>query len=188
MPTKIVGFKFKAVSAGQVHTVALDFNNNAWTFGKNISGQLGLGDNIDRPTPTVIPSRAFGLPNFKFKSIVAGTSHTVGLDFNNDVWVFGNGEFGQLGLGNKRNMLVPTKIPDFKCKLVSAGGYHTIAIDLDDNVWMFGKNEEGQLGLGHHLQTLKPTKIENFKAKYAVGSQLHTIALSDYHLKENNLR
>jgi alpha-tubulin suppressor-like RCC1 family protein len=85
IPTKILGFKFKAISAGSDHTVALDFDNNAWTFCSNRWGQLGLGDNINRLTPTIIHSRAFGSPNFKL--IASGFGHTVSLDFNNDVWI-----------------------------------------------------------------------------------------------------
>jgi alpha-tubulin suppressor-like RCC1 family protein len=154
-----------------------------------------LGDNIDRLTPTLIP-------NFKFKSIVAGYEHTVALDFNNYVWInfpcgknpivvvrtFGGNEYGQLGLGNRRHRLAPTKIHDFKCKSVSAGAEHTMALDFNGDVWGCGSNKLGQLGIGYKQDGLEPTKIENFKAKYVIAGGLHTIALSYYDLKENGLQ
>ena len=35
--------KFKNVAAGQNHIIALDENDNIWTWGKNNGGQLGNG-------------------------------------------------------------------------------------------------------------------------------------------------
>jgi alpha-tubulin suppressor-like RCC1 family protein len=184
-PMEIEEFKVKFISTGNYHTVALDFNNNVWVFGANDSGQLGLGDNRARFTPTQIPSRAFGLPNFKAKAIVAGGAHTVVLDFNDEVWTFGNNRHGQLGLDDKNNRAIPTKIPAGafglpKFKDIFAGGYHTMAIDFNNAVWVCGSNADGQLGLGDKKNRSIPTKIPNFKANEIAAGRFHTVALSDY--------
>jgi hypothetical protein len=79
IPTKILNFQVKAISAGYYHTVAIDFNNDVWGFGYNNSGSLGLVHRTNQGIPTKIP-------HFKVKSISTGV-HTVAIDLNNDVWV-----------------------------------------------------------------------------------------------------
>jgi alpha-tubulin suppressor-like RCC1 family protein len=68
-----------------------------WAWGQNFSGQLGLGDNADRPTPTQVP----GLP--PVRAIAAGLAHTVVFDENGAVWAWGLNSFGQLGKGDSGN-------------------------------------------------------------------------------------
>jgi alpha-tubulin suppressor-like RCC1 family protein len=72
---------------------------------------LGLRDRISRLIPSKISFESFGLSDFKARSIVAGSSHTIALDFDNNGWTFGSNEKGQLGLGHRSNMQIPTKIP-----------------------------------------------------------------------------
>jgi hypothetical protein len=76
---KIPHFNVKYISAGG-HIAAIDFTDDVWTFGRNFHGQLGLGDNETRSTPTKIF-------DFKCKTISVGHSHTVAIDLNNDIWI-----------------------------------------------------------------------------------------------------
>ena len=62
--------KAKAISVGDFHTVVIDLEDNVWTFGRNHSGQLGLGDQEDRSRPEQI----IGL---KAKAISAGGVRTI---------------------------------------------------------------------------------------------------------------
>jgi alpha-tubulin suppressor-like RCC1 family protein len=87
IPTKISDFKFKSVSAGADHTVALDFKGNIWVFGSGKNGQLGLGYKSKAKTPKIISFGALGLPDLKFKAIEAGDYHTVALDSNDNIWI-----------------------------------------------------------------------------------------------------
>jgi alpha-tubulin suppressor-like RCC1 family protein len=194
MPIKLANLKFKFASAGLNHTVAVDFNNDVWVFGDNDHGQLGLGDTNARLIPTKIPSRAFGLPNFKVKSIVAGGYHTVALDFNDEVWTFGSNYSGQLGLNDRINRVTPTKISsealgltNFKIKSIFAGSFNTMAINFNNDVWVFGNNNNGQLGLFRSGYVLRPEKLPsrafglpNFKATHLAMGESHTVAISDY--------
>jgi alpha-tubulin suppressor-like RCC1 family protein len=116
-----------------------------WVFGGNNSGELGLGDTNTRLIPPKIP-------NFNVKSIVAGTNHTVALDFNDEVWInlknpivfvrtFGRNYSGQLGLNDRRITITPTKIPSGafglpKVKSIFAGEDRTMAIDFNNDVWV----------------------------------------------------
>jgi len=42
------------VIAGGVHNIALKNNATLWTWGDNLSGQLGLGDGVQRNIPTQV--------------------------------------------------------------------------------------------------------------------------------------
>jgi alpha-tubulin suppressor-like RCC1 family protein len=127
--TKLLNFKFKVVSAGSAHTVAIDFNNDVYVFGSNNYGQLGLGDEKKRLIPTK-------LPYFKFKAVYTGSSHTVAIDFNDDIWCFGANRYGQLGLDDTEDRVTPTKLHDLKAKSISTNANRTIVIDLTDSMWV----------------------------------------------------
>jgi alpha-tubulin suppressor-like RCC1 family protein len=47
------------------------------------------------------------------------------IDLDNDIWTMGNNDYGQLGLGDTHNRLIPTKIPNIKTLSVSCGDSHT---------------------------------------------------------------
>ena len=171
-PTQIPNLKAKQVSAGAYHTVVIDLDDSApvWTFGWNNYGQLGLGNDVGRSRPTLIP-------NLKAKQVSAGRDHTVVIDLDDNVWAFGLNEKGQLGLGHTQDRTTPTLIEHLKAKQASAGGYHTIVIDLDDSVWAFGNNRSGQLGLGDNLNRATPTLIPNLKAKQVSNGEWHTVVI-----------
>ena len=154
-PTKISGIFAKFVSCGDNYTVIIDMNNEVWSFGSNMHSELGLGDiiNRDRPIKITIDSHSeSGLAmrsGITAKYVSCGGNHTVIIDMNNEIWVFGENRDGQLGLEDNRNRDRPTKINGFaSAKFVSCGNAHTVIIDMNNEVWTFGINNDGQLGLG----------------------------------------
>ena len=126
-------------------------NNEVWSFGSNIRGQLGLGDNTSRNTPTKIHSikrRVAYAATFNIvaKFVSCGDFHTVIIDMNNEVWSFGYNREGLLRLGDIIDRNTPTKIPSIKrrvayattfnivAKSVSCGYLHTVIIDMNNEV------------------------------------------------------
>ena len=57
------GTKFKSVSTGSYHAMAIDVDGNLWGWGKNNQGQLGDGTTNDSTTPIRI------MEGTKFKDI-----------------------------------------------------------------------------------------------------------------------
>jgi alpha-tubulin suppressor-like RCC1 family protein len=151
--------------------------NNVWSFGTNSSGQLGLGDHIDRYVPTQIP-------NFKARQVSTANDSTVVIDLENNVWAFGSNTYRQLGLGGLLLVDKPMQILNMKAKQVasrvlraretSTGGNHTVLLDMENNVWIFCSNGNGQLDLGDSIKKDIPTQIPNVKAKQVASRVLRT--------------
>ena len=74
-----------------------DDGESVFAFGRNLSGQLGLGDNQDRNKPELLRTDP------QIKRITSGRYHTITWRNNGDVLVFGSNHYRQLGLGDNQN-------------------------------------------------------------------------------------
>jgi alpha-tubulin suppressor-like RCC1 family protein len=172
----------KSAACGLNHTVIIDMNNNVWSFGWNMEGQLGLGDNERRHIPTLLQ---WSIVN-KVKFISCGLNFTIMIDMNDSVWVCGDNKYGQLGLGNEKNKNTPTVLirsnQHIKAKFISCGHYHTVLLDLNNKAWTCGRNTEGQLGLGDKKNRNILTQLEELTIKSVSCGAAHTMMI----LYQNN--
>jgi len=107
-------------SAGVDFSIALDHNNNLWSFGKNDHGQLGLNDDTSRNLPAKLP-----LSNWQ--SVDAGANHVLTVNSNKELWSFGGNNNGQLGLGDRTDRYEPTKVnSEIRWSKPKAGGNHSL--------------------------------------------------------------
>jgi len=171
IPTQIPNIKAKQIACGEQHSMIIDMNDNVWSFGQNLDGQLGLGDGL------FSFNKPIQIQNIKAKQIACGGNFSMIIDTNSNVWSFGNNYKGQLGLGDKEKRNKPTQIPNIKAKQISCGEYHSMIIDTDDNVWSFGFNDYGQLGLGDNERRHKPIQIQNIKAKQIACGFHHSMII-----------
>eukprot|EP01126_Amoeba_proteus_P030175 TRINITY_DN29901_c0_g1_i1.p1 TRINITY_DN29901_c0_g1~~TRINITY_DN29901_c0_g1_i1.p1 ORF type:complete len:423 (-),score=111.49 TRINITY_DN29901_c0_g1_i1:209-1477(-) len=88
------------------------------------------------------------------------------LDSEDELYSFGDNNFGQLGFGNpqqeKENVLFPTSIhmlSDKKVKKVVACGHFSLVLSDEGEVFTFGDNSAGQLGLLGALKFHQPQLI-----------------------------
>ena len=177
-PIQVEGIleKVKAVSAGGFHTMAITRGGQLFTFGLNVYGQLGLGNNDSKNTPTPVPISK------KVKAVSSGLSHTMVITEDSQLYSFGHNGSGQLGLGHNDNRNAPTlveRIPG-RVKAVSTGGLYTMVIIEYDKLLAFGLNSVGQLGLGDDNNRNTPTQVpilEKVKAVSAGSSHTMLIAV-----------
>ena len=129
----------------RVHVVLstqLPADGTAYSFGRNIEGQLGLRQNdYESSLPTPIPNLT------QINMVSCGGFFAVCVDCEGFMWSFGkNSSGGQLGTGNTTNFNVPQKILGIPPVLsVSCGSSHILIITNEDNLWSCGNNEYGQL-------------------------------------------
>ena len=62
------------------------------------------------------------------------------------VYAFGLNNFGQLGVGDDKEINTPIMIPGIKAQSICCSQFYTMIIDLNSEVWAFGDNEDGKLG------------------------------------------
>ena len=151
------------ISCGQKH-MALVNGGSVWTCGLNSNGQLGYATNNGTSTPNPTLTKIPDVGSFVNSSVVmveCGSSHTIVLKSNGDVFSFGYNAYGQLGRATAFvTDFVPTKITDalvtvLGCSIVACGALHTLLLrsnaagssaHVSSTVAAFGNNASGQLG------------------------------------------
>lgn len=110
-----------AVSAGEGHSMALDANGYVYCWGDNQYGQLGNGRNepCSAPVRVIAGMQNREDPNSPLSRIVAisaGHWHSLAIDSDGVVWVWGKTKDGRFGLANMANAYpcyssIPHRIP-----------------------------------------------------------------------------
>ena len=133
-----------SIKCGHIHTLLLTLEGNIYSFGDNYDGQLGLDDGDIKQTNT--PTLIRNVP--EIRRIECGQFHCLCIDINDNLWVFGSNDYGQLGLGDKKNRYKPIFHPILSNIMdISSKGYSTFVKILDDKIYAFGANTYFQLGI-----------------------------------------
>ncbi|CAN4114560.1 unnamed protein product [Withania somnifera] len=178
------GQEIVSVSCGADHTTAYSegfkqvYSWGCW--GRNQNGQLGLGTTEDSLVPRMI--EAFkGIP---VKMVAAGAEHTAAVTEDGELYGWGWGRYGNLGLGDRNDRLVPEKVSDNvgeKMFMVACGWRHTICVSSSGALYTYGWSKYGQLGHGDFEDHLFPHKVqalhESFTSQIS-GGWRHTMALT----------
>ncbi|XP_056906721.1 E3 ISG15--protein ligase HERC5-like isoform X5 [Takifugu flavidus] len=93
------------ISCGEAHTAVLTMNGEVFTFGEGRHGQLGHNFTADELSPRLVEH--VGRPA---SQISCGRNHTLVLDSSGQLWAFGSGDRGQIGTGQRDNILTPTLV------------------------------------------------------------------------------
>ena len=85
------------------------------------------------------------LTNRCIVDVHCGESHTVALSRDGDVYTWGGGSMGQLGLGDSLRQSLPIKVSNLETKIVqiSCGKRHSAALSQDGILYTWGSNEYG---------------------------------------------
>lgn len=120
-PIPVAGLSGIATFAagGSYHALAVRDDGTVWAWGYDGSGELGNGSEVaDQPVPVQVLRIAGAV------SVAAGRNHSLALLDCGQVWAWGSGLFGQLGVGGFPGGLdVPTPVggigDDSGCPLVT---------------------------------------------------------------------
>jgi len=175
---RVPGETFARVAAGGYHSIAIDTNGGLWTWGLNGFGQIGDGTVGNRMlTPYKIPTQT------RFVSAAAGNAHSLAIDEDGGLWVWGDNFMGQLGIGSNGGWrTVPIRImEDTRFVSVAAGCFHSMAIDEDGGLWAWGWDSHFQIGGGvadEDRFVILPSKIlEGTRFVSVSGGSYHTLAV-----------
>ena len=81
-----------------------------YVWGSGASGALGLGKDDDEPRPTILKIRDYSGKVQRIVQIACGRYHSMCLTEKNEIFSWGEGSFGRLGLGDEGDVDVPTKV------------------------------------------------------------------------------
>ncbi len=147
------------------HTLALKKDGTLWGWGSNDYNELGYkGPNVQ-----VYAAKINSLPK-KIKEIAVGWHHSVALDVDGNLWVWGSDpafQFGETTTNFYKQPFMFSGLPKFT--KIACGSWHSLAIDENENVWAWGKNHYGMLGTGDSTSSSTPVLIKSLKNITDIG-------------------
>jgi len=183
-PKMVEGLQGKActfVGAGGFHTAVIIEGGNLMTWGGGYFGQLGHGDETDRKTPKVVK----GVQQAVAHQVACGTHHTLMMTETQEVWTWGSGEFGKLGIGDEEKHAEPimiTALQGVGVIEISTGGFHSAALTGEGHLYTWGGGDKGQLGHGDDNSQNVPVIVEALRGKRVArcsAGMHHTMAMLD---------
>jgi alpha-tubulin suppressor-like RCC1 family protein len=161
------------VSAGGDHACALLPDGTVWCWGRNTTGQLGIGTDTD----SLVPQWVRTLPTAI--DVSAGHDETCAVDVADQVWCWGANAFGQVGNGTTDvQEEFPQLVLGVQATQVSVGDGHVCALTLTDTVDCWGDNNYGELGDGSTADAATPQPVAGLTGVTQVAAgYFHACAL-----------
>eukprot|EP00403_Amphidinium_massartii_P044719 CAMPEP_0178463264 /NCGR_PEP_ID=MMETSP0689_2-20121128/50246_1 /TAXON_ID=160604 /ORGANISM="Amphidinium massartii, Strain CS-259" /LENGTH=425 /DNA_ID=CAMNT_0020090147 /DNA_START=32 /DNA_END=1306 /DNA_ORIENTATION=- len=157
-----------SVASGAAHVLLLDVFGAVYSFGEGFDGQLGHGAFAAESAPRRIALLATCLAY----QIAAGHGHSMVLatmpqtqvregDSRNEMYAFGLNDVGQLGVGSRINIFVPTAVAMARSSLrtICCGEFHSACISRSGELFTWGSGRGGRLALGHEEDQLRPVRV-----------------------------
>lgn len=169
-PVQVAGLPpCAAVACGQYHTIVLAKDGTVWSFGRGHTWRsgcaLGRADGLKSTRPRLVELP----PGVTITAIAAGSLHNLLLTSKGEVYSFGSGQHGRLGLGSTSAVLVPeilTALLGIPIVSLSCGSSFNGVLSSAGDVYTWGRNDADQLGSDQGLAMQKvasdavPTKVE----------------------------
>ncbi|KAL2717183.1 E3 ubiquitin-protein ligase HERC2 [Vespula squamosa] len=177
---ELLGTEIIDIACGGHHSAAITSAGWLYTWGKGRYGRLGHGDSDDQLVPKVVEA----LQDYKVIDVACGSgdAQTLCVTDDDNVWSWGDGDYGKLGRGGSDGCKVPMKIDSLAglgVIKVECGSQFSVALTRSGAV---GKGDYHRLGHGTDDHVRRPRKVAALQGKkiisIATGS-LHCVACSD---------
>eukprot|EP01083_Nonionella_stella_P046110 123481_1 len=132
------------IAAGHKHSLCVSKDGEVYAFGIGTMGVLGHGDIYPQPQMEPAAILFFKDKNIKIRECAAGgESHSGAISITGEVYLWGSGRDGCLGIGSRKVKAVPTKVEYFnniKAKCLALGDKCSFVIS--DSIDLKGNQSE----------------------------------------------
>ncbi|GAA1316034.1 hypothetical protein GCM10020360_00440 [Nonlabens tegetincola] len=174
VPTRVhmpAGVTFAALSAGQLHSLAITPDGTGYSWGTNAGGRLGIGDANENVFNSFVPIKMLMPAGVTFAEIHGSFVHSAALGTNGIVYTWGESTTGQLGSGETPLLSAPTAVTlpgGALAQHVAVGQVHTLALGEDGTTYSWGQNLDKQLGVNlEPLNSLVPVEADGVAGRSA---------------------
>lgn len=104
----------------------------------------------------------------KFKKIACGANHSLCLDTNQNLSIFGQNTFGQLGIENENKLkaMIHPFFNESNIMIIKCGTRHSSIITQTSNCYLFGSNLSDQIGIMRCcINVVKPYLFVDYQKK-----------------------
>ncbi|XP_044756400.1 E3 ubiquitin-protein ligase HERC2 [Coccinella septempunctata] len=177
------GYEVIDIACGGAHSAAITSSGQLFTWGKGRYGRLGHGDSEDQLKPKLVEA----LLGYRVIDVACGSgdAQTLCITDDDNVWSWGDGDYGKLGRGGSDGCKIPMKIESLAglgVVKVECGSQFSVALTRSGSVYTWGKGDYHRLGHGSSDHVRRPKKVSALQGKkiisIATGS-LHCVACSD---------
>jgi len=147
--------------AGELHAAALTVDGSIYVWGSNDFYQLGIDHIVSADTPVLLQTSISNV-----QSMALGERHSIAMDKNGQLWVWGDNTFGQTGTDSLEPVKKPVQLTHNSENqrlnpmiAISAGKFHSVSLDRTGTAWSWGRNDWGQLGNGTQIMHTFPMQV-----------------------------
>ncbi|XP_060902883.1 serine/threonine-protein kinase Nek8 isoform X1 [Labrus mixtus] len=140
------GVTIKSVSCGDLFTTCMTDRGIIMTFGSGSNGCLGHGNFNDVTQPKIVEA----LLGYELVQVSCGASHVLAVTNEREVFAWGRGDNGRLGLGNQDTHNSPQQVclpVEFEAQRVVCGVDCSMIISTQNSIVACGSNRFNKLGL-----------------------------------------
>ena len=160
------------VSNGSYHSFGLTSDGRIYAWGRNTSGELGIGTTLARSNvPIAVKTTGTPMDGKVVKQVEGGGryegSHSIALASDGTVYTWGLNQYGQLGNNTTINSRSPVAVQVAGTPMegktivqIAAGADHSLALDSGGALYAWGSNAYGQLGNGTTTNSSVPVAVK----------------------------
>lgn len=164
--------KWKTISAGLYHAIAIDDEGLLYVTGTHNYGQLGNGSTSGTTTHW---TKMMSIR--KFIACAASNMYfSFAIEDDGSLWVTGYKSGYALGTSDISTW---TKVEGRKYKKIACGRTHSFVIDVDGYLFVCGSESNGALGLGATNSEYKLTQVDTRKYKEVACGDSHSLAIDE---------
>ncbi|MCA8837810.1 MAG: hypothetical protein K8963_08180, partial [Proteobacteria bacterium] len=165
------------VNTGGNSSCAIRTSGDLYCWGSNSKGQIGSeADTFRYTSPIQVAS------SINWSQVNLGDTHTCAINADGQLYCWGNGSSGRLGLGDDlSNRTGPAQVgSSINWSQVGAGGSYTCAINNEGQLYCWGSGSSGQLGQGDTDNSNTPVQVGSETNWSQVGAgSAHTCAINN---------